>query len=135
MDNYVIWKPEHYGHAPPFWKDGMHRRFRLGEDWRDIQASDSGWHVGNEYRVPPEAVNGPPIDAHRNDAEFDVEAWLEQGRANADKLPDGVVLPEVMDWATKVWRDANEAYDHADENEAAIAVIRTHCQPREVSNG
>jgi hypothetical protein len=91
------------------------------------------WGKGGIYRVPAEAVNGPSADDARNDAEFDVQAWLAEGRANADKLPAGVVLPEPTDWADKLvkeWRETPiyEALGVAD-------FLRTHCQPREVSNG
>jgi hypothetical protein len=103
------------------------------------------WDKGGIYRVPPEAVNGPAADDARDNAHFDVvhlfpgekvfdvQAWLAEGRANADKLPAGVVLPEPPDWADKLaeeWRETPiyEALGVAD-------FLRTHCQPREVSNG
>jgi hypothetical protein len=140
MDNtdYVIWRPERNGHAPPFWKDGMVCQFCIKPipKWRDIEWGNIRfpyWHVRYIYRVPPEAVNGPAADDARNDAEFDVQAWLAEGRANADKLPAGVVLPEPPDWADKLaneWKETPlcEALGLAD-------FLRTHCQPREVSNG
>ena len=72
------------------------------------------------------------IDDSRNNAEFDIQAWLAEGRANADKLPVGVVLPEPTDWAMELvisWmRDCGNGM------EALAKHIRTHCQPREVSN-
>jgi hypothetical protein len=128
MDNFVIWRPERDGHAPPFWQDGMESSYTpLGLSWT------RKWDKGGIYRVPPEAVNGPLIDDARNDAEFDVQAWLAQGRANADKLPAGVVLPEPTDWADKLakeWRETPLC-----ESLGLADFIRTHCQPREVSNG
>jgi hypothetical protein len=138
MNNYVIWKPERNGHAPPFWKDGMVCQFCIKPipKWRDIEWGNIRfpyWHVRYEYRVPAEAVNGPAADDARNDAEFDVQAWLAEGRANADKLPAGVVLPEPNDWAMQV---AEKFCYHPDERLPDLAeLIRTHCQPREVSNG
>jgi hypothetical protein len=134
MDNYVIWRPERNGHAPPFWQDGMEASYRpLGLSWT------RKWDKGGIYRVPPEAVNGPPIDDTRvvylrpGEKVFDPAAWLAEGCANADKLPAGVVLPESPDWADKLaneWKETPlcEALGLAD-------FIRTHCQPREVSNG
>jgi hypothetical protein len=58
--------------------------------------------------------------------------FASQGRANPDKLPAGVVLPESPDWADKLaneWKETPlcEALGLAD-------FLRTHCQPREVSN-
>ena len=136
MNNYVIWKPERNGHAPPFWKDGMVCQFCIKPipKWRDIEWGNIRfpyWHVRYEYRVPAEAVNGPAADDARNDAEFDPAAWLAEGRANLERLPAGVVLPP--DWADKLakeWKETPlcEALDLAD-------FIRANCQPREVSNG
>ncbi len=131
MDNYVIWRPERNRHAPPFWEDGMEASdMSLGASWT---TANPKWDKGGIYRVPPEAVNGPSADDARNDAEFDVQAWLAEGRANADKLPAGVVLPESNDWAMQV---AEKFCYHPDERLPDLAeLIRTHCQPREVSNG
>jgi hypothetical protein len=118
------------------------------QPWRDVQwwdIRDPGWALIYLYRVPAEAVNGPAADDARDNAHFDVvhlfpgekvfdaAAWLAEGRANADKLPAGVVLPEPPDWADKLaeeWRETPiyEALGVAD-------FLRTHCQPREVSNG
>jgi hypothetical protein len=140
MDNFVIWRPERNGHAPPFWQDGMEAPYTpLGLSWT------RKWDKGGIYRVPAEAVNGPAADDARDNAHsdviylrpgekvFDPAAWLAEGRANADKLPAGVVLPEPTDWAMEVavsWLRYG-----GNGMEALAAHIRTHCQPREVSNG
>jgi len=133
---YVIWIPERYKHAPPFWEDGMESSYRVhGALWA---TANPKWDKGGKYRVPPEAVNGPPIDDSRNDAKFDVQAWLAEGRANADKLPAGVVLPEPKDWADKLAAEILEMYVTVSSsviNAEVAKLIRTHCQPREVSNG
>ena len=133
-DNYVIWIPERDGHAPPYFKiETLCVSYfnPFGKKW--LMVSSPAWLEGVKYRVPPEAVNGPPIDDSRNDAEFDVQAWLEQGRSNADKLPDGVVLPEPTDWAMQV--AVSWLRDCGNGMEALAEHIRTHCQPCEVSNG
>lgn len=133
-DNYVIWIPERDGHAPPYFDNGAHSVLyfnQFSKQW--LILSSLSWLAGVEYRVLPEAVNGPPIDDSRNDAEFDVQAWLEQGRANADRLPDGVVLPEPTDWAMEI---AEAWWNMVPDQMTDLAEhIRTHCQPREVSNG
>lgn len=142
MDNYVIWKPEHDGHAPRGWKDGM----PWGRDDLafSVRVPTPRFWVGNQYKVPPEAVNPPVEIRHLLPVEkiFDVEAWLEQGRANADKLPDGVVLPPTpLDpWAESI-HEALRAFRERDETsvskdrEDQIRYIMAHCQPREASNG
>ena len=131
MDNYVIWRPERNRHAPPFWEDGMEASdMSLGASWT---TANPKWDKGGIYGVPPEAVTGLAVDGARNDAEFDVQAWLAEGRANSDKLPAGVVLPEPTDWADKLvkeWRETPLC-----ESRGLADHIRTHCQPREVSNG
>ena len=133
MDNFVIWRPERNGHAPPFWKDGMVSQvwiegIQKWSDWRN-----PGWSPPQKYRVPAEAVNGPAADDARDDAEFDVQAWLAEGRANADKLPAGVVLPEPTDWADKLVKEWLETPPC--EARGLADILRTHCQPREVPNG
>ena len=45
MTDYKIWKPEHDGHAPPNWRDGMKG---------NVDAPN--WRVGWAYMVPVEAV-------------------------------------------------------------------------------
>jgi hypothetical protein len=125
MDNYVIWRPERNGHAPPFWQGGMEAVL-----WT---TTNPDWAKSAIYRVPAEAVNGPAADDARNDAEFDVQAWLAEGRANADKLPAGVVLPEPNDWADKLVKEWLETPPC--EARGLADFIRTHCQPREVPNG
>jgi hypothetical protein len=133
MDNYVIWRPERDGHAPPFWQGGMEAEASYSSPDVLWTTTKPKWAKSGIYRVPPEAVNGPAADDARNDAEFDVQAWLAEGRANADKLPAGVVLPEPPDWAMQV---AEKFCYHPDERLPDLAeLIRTHCQPREVSNG
>jgi hypothetical protein len=69
---------------------------------------------------------------------FDLEAWLAEGHANADKLPAGVVLPEPTDWADTLAAEILEMYVDVSArvvNAEVAKLIRTHCQPREVSNG
>ena len=144
MDNtdYVIWKPEREGHAPPFWRYGMRREFRsfhsvLRDNWYCISEINPYWFEWDEYRVPAEAVYELPIDDSRNDAEFDVQTWLAQGLANADKLPDGVVLPEPTDWADTSAAEIFAMYVNVSAgviNAEVADLLRTHCQPREVSN-
>lgn len=117
MDNtdYVIWVPERDGHAPRGWKDGMRWIF---QQKMQSEQHKPGWFLGYTYRVPPEAI-------------FDYATWRAEGLAN--KLPDGVVLPEPTDWAMEV------AYEYAHGGKSGLhglaELIRTHCQPREVSNG
>jgi hypothetical protein len=126
-DNFVIWIPERSGHAPPFWQDGM--LWCLPANYPKLydKLGSSIWEEGRQYCVPPEAVNGP----------FDVQAWLAEGHANADKLPAGVVLPEPTDWADTLAAEILEMYVDVSAhvvNAEVAKLIRTHCQTREVYN-
>jgi len=131
--NYKIWRPEYDGHAPPNWREGMSRNFfSISRDaWLAVSSYDKSWSKQHKYQIPVEALTAPNED----DAAFDVAVWLEQGRANLDKLPEGVVLPNPKDWATELWADLVKIRDpkwHWDlirgdieeDDEAAIALIR-----------
>ena len=58
LDQYVIWIPEHDGHAPPYFKSNML--------WGDLIPhpklfdSEGGyqWLAGEAYPVPADAING-----------------------------------------------------------------------------
>ena len=130
-----IWIPERDGHAPPFWQDGMFWCRRADYPKLYDNGGSSIWLEGRQYCVSPEAVTGPHVA-------FDVQAWLAEGHANADKLPAGVVLPELKDWADKLAAELAaeifEMYVTVSSrviNAEVAKFIRTHCQPREVSNG
>jgi hypothetical protein len=132
MDNteYAIWTPNHCGHAPPFWQDGMF--WCLRADYLKLYNNEGlpFWNENTEYCVPPEAVNRPHVEAVYRP--FDVQAWLAEGQANADKLPAGVVLPEPTDWAMRLAEEFLSRPAYYSEEQELADFIRTHCQPREV---
>lgn len=120
-----IWKPERDGHAPPFWQNSMVCQFlSIRGRWIDMKGPPL-WQMGYIYRVPAEAVNGPPVKV-----DFDYATWRGVGLANQDKLPAGVVLPEPTDWADEVISQFRKS-----RGITLTDFIRTHCQPREVPNG
>jgi hypothetical protein len=54
----VIWRPEHQGHQPPYWQEGMLwscRRRSYGSTWG---GREPGFTVLNDYYVPYEAIHG-----------------------------------------------------------------------------
>ena len=62
-DSYAIWKPEHDGHAPPNWREGM-KVAADGLSWTvSSRGWGPGWWAGQEYKVPAEALNSPNDDA------------------------------------------------------------------------
>lgn len=119
---YVIWRPQYDGHAPDNWDGGSVSFTWDGEKmWFDCTAPT--WTPRYSYRY------APTCSQNADDAAFDVAAWLEQGRANLDKLPEGVVLPEAKDWADEL---AADAWAYSCHSEGALAAfLRAHCQPRE----
>ena len=122
---YKIWKPEHDGHAPPNWREGMEcRHISLCTPALVVTKSKPAWLAVDVFVVPAEALNSPNDD----DAEF-VEAWkrnealkkLTRLGQEADaleaislvrKLPadflakHGITLAPEKDWATELWADA-----------------------------
>ena len=95
---YAIWKPEHDGHAPPNWREGM-----VGN------ADAPYWWVGRSYLVPAEALNSPNDDAETPDA---VETGkLENIVRGLRQYPTeelakhGITLAAEKDWATELWAD------------------------------
>lgn len=126
-DNYAIWRPEHDGHAPPNWREGMFEEHRHRDFEISWTSSRPTWAKDYEYRVPAEALNSP-----NDDASFDVEAMkrreklkkltrlgqeadIDEAVALIRKLsPDelakhGITLSEPKDWATELWADMNTA--------------------------
>lgn len=95
-EDIVYWRPEHDGHRPPYWAFGMPWDTGSSVMRPTVSSAQSGgepaWYFGLIYCVPREAVHGQP-------AAFNVEAWLDLGRANTDKLPAGVALPQKKTWA------------------------------------
>lgn len=128
MDKYAIWTPKFDGDAPPNWKAGM--GWGLNKDGSDFTPHFTPfWETGLNHTVPPEAIG-------TDDAAFDLQAWLSQGRANADKLPSGVAeaLGPERDWADElahkiVSMSENLATSHEEDRQEAAAIIRTRCQP------
>lgn len=129
--NYVEWRPEYDGHAPPYWREGMGFKYKaLGPNWREpFPQERTSWMMMLEYRVPPEALTAPNEDDA--DAQF-VEAWkrnealkkltrlgqeadIVEAVALIRKLsPEelakhGITLAPERDWATELWADLMEA--------------------------
>lgn len=61
MMDYAIWKPEHDGHAPPNWREGMVWGFE--DTPPEMCHADPNWFVDVTYLVPAEALNSPNDDA------------------------------------------------------------------------
>lgn len=122
-DTFAIWTPEYYGHKPPLWENGMVWRYRttLQTEWQREMTGEPAWVTAGSYQVPALAVDAPA---------FDYPTWAAQGRANADKLPDGVAeaLGPERDWAHEVaaaWWESD-----ADETMENLAhLIRRLCRP------
>ena len=138
--NYAIWKPEHDGHAPPYWREGMfeeHRHRDFGISW---VSSTPTWAKDYEYRVPAEALNSPNDDAkdvEPQDPRRSVQEALAilRGYSPDELAKHGITLAEPKDWATELWADLVKTHDRnwyldvqagdlEDFDRAAIALIR-----------
>lgn len=119
MTDFCIWKPEHDGHAPPNWRDGMSRNIlSLTRDaWLDVSLYDKSWSKQHKYQVPAEALNSP-----NDDASGDVDAWAESDAKRILRLVEslraypaetlakhGITLAPEKDWAAELWADIWEA--------------------------
>lgn len=143
MTDFKFWKPEHLGHAPLDWDRGpvLYRQYEE-DSWKGVNYPS--WSSGLEYKYLATIED-------KNDAQFDIDAWLAQGHANLDAVQaKGVTLPDapvVRDWATDAYVDIldlcgtpafaagarNGNPDTGDKD--AIEYIRAHFQPREQPNG
>jgi len=113
---YAIWTPERFGHAPPNWREGMDWRYaEIGRD----HDNDPRWIVGITYLVPAEALNSP-----NDDAQLGVSSQVEMAIELVTRQPPevlaryGITLAPEKDWATELWADlldAIELYVAADE--------------------
>lgn len=114
MSEYKIWTPQHDGHAPPNWREGM--KWADG-DFNDFshRTRDPFWYEGYLYRVPAEALNSP-----NDDAAFDVGMWAKQTRDNLAAIEaagHGITLADPKDWATELWAETFDIFDRPDEAE------------------
>ena len=135
---YAIWKPEHYGHAPPNWRKGM--KWAIADFPSSYDASGiPGWSPVEVYHVEPEALNSP-----NEDASGDVDTWKHDDAVEAynsaliekavkslraypaEKLAKhGVKLEPPKDWATELWAEAKRLYFNGCPNEEVTDFIRT----------
>lgn len=107
---YKIWKPEHDGHAPPNWREGMKVfdfRPTASHEWRELLLGPS-WGEDYEYRVPAEALNSPNDDAPEVENGLPPLAklvgWL--GDYTTEELAKhGITLAPEKDWATELWAE------------------------------
>lgn len=137
MTEYAIWKPEHDGHAPPNWREGMNWAIDRGPREQPIKPR---WYEGFSYAVPAEALNSPNDDVETPEAVEtgkleNIVRGLRQYPAE-ELAKHGITLAPEKDWATELWADlfAVRGMPSAakstregrldDEDQAAIALIR-----------
>lgn len=150
---YKIWKPEHDGHTPPNWREGMLWVCYFSEqlDPHPIQqGKEPSWESEYVYYVPTEALNSPNDDAEHRMRDYAIKTLLQEGedalnglvrelrQYPAEELAEhGITLAPEKDWATELWADAlNESgrivaandvrkgiFD--DNDRAAIELLRT----------
>ena len=161
--SFVIWKPEHDGHAPPNWREGMKWAVDLndgtGFSGFDTLTEAVPWNRSSTYRVPPEALNSPNDDAAAEQKIERVEIVVGSKRqrevVSLNELARlikggaaiyGITLAPEKDWATELWADLMEAGDMKiwerdirkgklrDYDQAAIDLIRERVVLKDVAN-
>ncbi len=105
---YKIWKPEHDGHAPPNWRDGMKWDCEPFNEDGSSEISIPSWYSGQKYKVPAEALNSPNDDAPEVENGLPPLAklvgWL--GDYTTEELAKhGITLAPEKDWATELWAE------------------------------
>ena len=148
MTNYKIWKPEHTGHAPPNWREGM--EWALDGGSPRTSTADPAWLSTFEYSVPAEALNSPNDDTEDRMRDYAIKTLLQEGEDALNGLvrelreypaeelaKHGITLAPEKDWAADLFVDLLEAWDmpeaarrvrvgrENDDDEAAIELLRT----------
>lgn len=149
MTDYAIWKPEHDGHAPPNWREGM--KWGVSPFGYDLESIGTpAWGAGQKYRVPAEALNSPNDDAEERMRDYAIKTLLQEGEDAlkglvrelreypAEELAKhGITLAAEKDWATELWADlfairgmsclSKIVRDglESDQDRAAIELLRT----------
>lgn len=125
MNDYAIWKPEHDGHAPPNWRDGMPWDCEpFNKDGLMELTGSPSWYESHEYKIPAEALNSPNDDAEERMRDYAIKTLLQEGEDAlkglvrelreypAEELAKhGITLAPEKDWATDLFVDLLEAWD------------------------
>jgi hypothetical protein len=122
------WTPQYDGHAPDDW-DGGEVQYLLGDGFVTMKHNRvPKWWKADQYRYHPmqDATHEPDLLAQ----------CLALPQADRDALIEALQKP-VRDWADEVWSKAHQACMMADvfnEFDAAAAVIRSMCRPKDASS-
>lgn len=117
MTDYAIWKPEHDGHAPPNWREGMAWAGNLNCQGRPR------WRRGFGYCVPAEALNSPNDDAEERMRDYAIKTLLQEGEDAlkglvrelreypAEELAKhGITLAPEKDVFVELWAEMKRLY-------------------------
>lgn len=114
---YAIWKPEHDGHAPPNWRDGMPWDCEpFNKDGLMELTGNPSWYESHEYKIPAEALNSPNDDASEGKPTDPRKSVHEALAILRDYSPDelakhGITLSPERDWATELWADLLDVWE------------------------
>ena len=144
MTNYKIWKPEHTGHAPPNWREGM--EWALDGGSPRTSTADPAWLSTFEYSVPAEALNSPNDDTEDRMRDYAIKTLLQEGEDALNGLvrelreypaeelaKHGITLAPERDWARELYFDVLETGGYAflrnteldQRDDEAIELLRT----------
>lgn len=114
MTDYKIWKPEHDGHAPPNWREGMKWTLEaLPLAYNAV--GNPNWDAREVYHVEPEALNSPNDDAETPDAVEtgkleNIVRGLRQYPAE-ELAAHGIVFTEPKDAFAELWADLLDVWE------------------------
>ncbi len=128
MSEWKYWTPQHDGHAPEDWVEGLEFQIRgreTGECFHATSDPKPEWLRFVEYRYRPlqDATYEPDLLAQ----------CLALPQDQREALIEAMQKPK-MDWADDVWDVASESAGQAaswDYDKAGAAVIRSMCRPKE----
>jgi hypothetical protein len=103
-DSYKIWKPEHDGHAPPNWREGMKWGMQSVPGAFDA-SGESNWSKGQQYQVEPESLAAPNEDAKLDGWTISGALSLIRAMSPDELAKHGITLAPEKDWATELWAD------------------------------
>lgn len=126
MSEWKTWNPEYDGHVPDDWDGGIVQIKDFRDVWQNVN-DRCFWVRGALYRYrakPNNAAYGKKI------ADL-TEQCLALPQADREALIEALQKPQ-RDWAWDVWEAAYEAFYNSQKYDAAPAVIRSMCRPKEV---
>ncbi len=124
MSEWKYWTPEHDGHAPEDWAEGMETNV-FDEEWRNVTWR-LNWSSGDDYRYRTKR----PLQDAKYEPDL-LAQCLALPQDQREALIEAMQKPQ-RDWADDVAQAIWQKYIDCDFGlEETAAVIRSMCRPKE----